>query len=152
MKHWNCWMRSTQSIQREFRPLHFLTFCYLQPYAKIVGVKAFFPSSSYILFPVMTKWKQDRRKFCKFMKMKRCKYLIDIKYSDVNSVLSWNTFGSDCSLEYSLVRCDKLPCKSSQAVRLNRDLGGQPFSGLSRDAHLGPSPGSGWATQGHCCP
>src|SRR4029434_2805043 len=38
-----------------------------------------------------------------------------------------------------------LPCRSSPVLMVN--VGGQPFSGLSRDAQLGLGQGSGWASQ-----
>ena len=41
-----------------------------------------------------------------------------------------------------------LPCRSSQVPSgWMVNVGGQPFSGLSRDSQLGLGQGSGWASQ-----
>ena len=135
-------------------PSLFSHFLMLQPYAKIVKI-IFFPYQS----TLNRSWSQSRNRFFFFFlenALKRKKwYHIDISTQTLNTVLSWNTFGSDYSIEFSGVWHDKLCTygfgdfllffRFSQALSSwIGTLVWLTFSCLSRDVPLDSSQGSGW--------
>ena len=112
--------------------------------------KWFFPPSSISTqHRIMTKWKQDLKMFCKCIKKLKLKHHFDISIQTLFTVFSWSAFGSDYSLRSSWVWRQQalhtwmwgfsaiLLCRSPLALSgWMGTIGGQPFSGLSRDVWL----------------
>ncbi len=86
--------------------LHFIKFYVAAWYYNCLN--SFFFSLIYTPYLIMTKWKQNFRNICKFIKNNKLKYQIYISIQTLYSVLSWSTFGSNYSLESFWVWHNKL--------------------------------------------
>ncbi len=151
-----------QWVRKVFRPPYiFSLFVILQPFAKIIC--SFFFSHYVHTAPHIDRKTQNCWHFCRFIKKENLKYHMVLSIQTLCSVFSRSTlwfntarslFGKDATsfshLDLGILCHSSLQILSS-SVRLD---GKQPFLGLSRDAQLGLSQGSGWAIQEQsrsCC-